>query len=166
MTEIESRYYDKIELLKALNVDIWLKKPNFPIIKKKIIIQTLLFEKHKGIIESFIKLCSKKRGEVKAELISSKELSNDQVSKIKNELAENLSKKIKLDYKYDKSLIVCQKEVMNEMIAKNLKKSDNVYVNDTKDMIFVFNTLFESDKISNDMKKSVWKDLIYSLSYE
>ena len=35
-----------------------------------------------------------------------------------------------------------------------------------KDMIFVFNTLFESDKISNDMKKSVWKDLIYSLSYE
>ena len=35
MTEIESRYYDKIELLKALNVDIWLKKPNFPKIKKK-----------------------------------------------------------------------------------------------------------------------------------
>ena len=29
MTEIESRYYDKIELLKALNVDIWLKKPKF-----------------------------------------------------------------------------------------------------------------------------------------
>ena len=55
---------------------------------------------------------------------------------------------------------------MNEMIDKNLKKSDNVYVNNTKDMIFVFNTLFESDKISNDMKKSVWKDLIYSLSYE
>ncbi len=36
MTEIESRYYDKIELLKALNVDIWFKKPNFPKIKKKI----------------------------------------------------------------------------------------------------------------------------------
>ena len=62
--------------------------------------------------------------------------------------------------------IVCQKEIMNEIVDKNLKKSDNVYVNDTKDMIFVFNTLFESDKISNDMKKSVWKDLIYSLSYE
>ena len=55
MTEIESRYYDKIELLKALNVDIWLKKSNFPKIERKIIIQTLLFEKHKGIIESFIK---------------------------------------------------------------------------------------------------------------
>ena len=57
------------------------------------------------IINSFLRLCSQKRGEVKAELISSKELSDDQVSKIKNELAENFSKKIKLDYKYDKSLI-------------------------------------------------------------
>ena len=59
----------------------------------------------KSILQDFVDTCSKKRGEVKAELISSKELSDDQVSKIKNELAENLSKKIKLDYKYDKSLI-------------------------------------------------------------
>ena len=59
----------------------------------------------KSILQDFVDTCSKKRGEVKAELISSKELSDDQVSKIKNELAENFSKKIKLDYKYDKSLI-------------------------------------------------------------
>ena len=65
--------------------------------------------------------------------------------------------------RYD--LIKEELEELKEAID-NLKKSDNVYVNDTKDMIFVFNTLFESDKISNDMKKSVWKDLIYSLSYE
>ena len=59
----------------------------------------------KSILQDFVDTCSKKRGEVKAELISSKELSSDQVSKIKNELAENFNKKIKLDYKYDKSLI-------------------------------------------------------------
>ena len=47
----------------------------------------------------------KKRGEVKAELISSKELSGEQVSKIKDELSQNFNAKIKLDYKYDKSLI-------------------------------------------------------------
>ena len=51
MTEIESRYYDKIELLKALNVDIWLKKPNFPKIKKKIIIQTLLLKNTKALLK-------------------------------------------------------------------------------------------------------------------
>ena len=42
---------------------------------------------------------------VKAELISSKELSGEQVNKIKDELSQNFDAKIKLDYKYDKSLI-------------------------------------------------------------
>ena len=57
------------------------------------------------ILKDFIDTCSKKRGEVKAELISSKELSGEQVSKIKDELSQNFNAKIKLDYKYDKSLI-------------------------------------------------------------
>ena len=47
----------------------------------------------------------KKRGELKAELKSAKELSNDEISKITNELTENFSSKIKLNYKHDKSLI-------------------------------------------------------------
>ena len=50
-------------------------------------------------------LVQKKRGEVKAELISSKELSGDQVNKIKDGLSQNFNAKIKLDYKYDKGLI-------------------------------------------------------------
>ena len=59
----------------------------------------------KTILQDFVDTCSKKRGEVKAELISSKELSGEQVIKIKDELAQNFNAKIKLDYKYDKSLI-------------------------------------------------------------
>ncbi len=59
----------------------------------------------KTILKDFLDTCSKKRGEVKAELISSKELSEEQVIKIKDELSENFNAKIKLDYKYDKSLI-------------------------------------------------------------
>ena len=59
----------------------------------------------KTILQDFVETCSKKRGEVKAELISSKDLSVEQVNKIKHELSENFSAKIKLDYKYDKSLI-------------------------------------------------------------
>ena len=59
----------------------------------------------KTILQDFVETCSKKRGEVKAELISSKELSGEQVSKIKDELSQNFNAKIKLDYKYDKSLI-------------------------------------------------------------
>ena len=59
----------------------------------------------KTILQDFVDTCSKKRGEVKAELISSKELSGEQVIKIKDELSQNFNAKIKLDYKYDKSLI-------------------------------------------------------------
>ena len=59
----------------------------------------------KTILQDFVDTCSKKRGEVKAELISSKELSGEQVNKIKDELSQNFDAKIKLNYKYDKSLI-------------------------------------------------------------
>ena len=57
------------------------------------------------ILQSFIEICSKKRGELKAELKSSKELSNDEIIKITEELTKNFGSKIKLNYKYDQSLI-------------------------------------------------------------
>ena len=57
------------------------------------------------ILRSFIEICSKKRGEIKAELKSAKELSIDEISKITDELTKNFSSKIKLNYKHDKSLI-------------------------------------------------------------
>ena len=57
------------------------------------------------ILKNFIETCSKKRGELKAELKSAKELSNEEISKITEELTKNFSSKIKLNYKYDKSLI-------------------------------------------------------------
>ena len=57
------------------------------------------------ILKSFIEICSKKRGELKAELKSAKELSNDEIIKITEELTKNFSSKIKLNYKHEKSLI-------------------------------------------------------------
>ena len=57
------------------------------------------------ILRSFIEICSQKRGELKAELKSAKELSSDEILKITDELKKNFSSKIKLNYKHDKSLI-------------------------------------------------------------
>ena len=57
------------------------------------------------ILKDFIETCSKKRGEVKAELISAKELNQTEIKSIKDELTKNFTSKIKLNYKYDKSLI-------------------------------------------------------------
>ena len=57
------------------------------------------------ILKSFIEICSRKRGELKAELKSAKELSSDEITKITDELTKNFSSKIKLNYKHDESLI-------------------------------------------------------------
>ena len=57
------------------------------------------------ILKSFIEICSKKRGELIAELKSAKRLSSDEIKKITDELSTNFSSKIKLNYKHDESLI-------------------------------------------------------------
>ena len=57
------------------------------------------------ILNQFVNTCSKKRGEIKAELISAKKLSDNEINNIKEDLTNNFNSKIKLNYKHDKSLI-------------------------------------------------------------
>tara|TARA_B100000575_G_scaffold275772_1_gene260672 strand:- start:904 stop:1461 length:558 start_codon:yes stop_codon:yes gene_type:complete len=71
---------------------------NFLIIKRRF----FYIEK---ILKSFNEICSKKRGELKAEIRSAKELSQEEISKISEELSKSYKSKIKLNYNYDKSLI-------------------------------------------------------------
>ena len=96
----------------------------------------LLIEKRriffvKKIFESFLKLCSKKRGELKASLISSKELSQQELDSISKELSESMGSTLKLDYKLDKELIGGLKlqlgSIMIDTSIKNkLKKYEQV----------------------------------------
>ena len=57
------------------------------------------------ILKSFEEMCSEKRGEIKAEIKSAKQLSETEINKITDELSNNFKSKIKLNYKYDQSLI-------------------------------------------------------------
>ena len=70
----------------------------------------LLIEKRRiffvnKIIESFLRLCSQKRGEIKASLISSKELSQTELNDISMDLSNSMGSNLKFDYKVDKELI-------------------------------------------------------------
>ena len=76
-----------------------LKNFFFLLIKKRRIFFT------KKIIESFIKLCSKKRGELKGSLISSKELSKSELDDLSKDLSKSVGSNLKLNYKVDKELI-------------------------------------------------------------
>jgi len=57
------------------------------------------------ILQDFLMICSKKRGEVLAKLTSSKELNEVEIEKIKNDLSKNFGSTINLNYKYDPNLI-------------------------------------------------------------
>ncbi len=59
----------------------------------------------KKIVDSFLKLCSRKRGEVKAILISSKKLTSDELNEISTDLSKSMGSNLKFDYKVDESLI-------------------------------------------------------------
>ena len=59
----------------------------------------------KKIIISFLKLTSIKRGEIKASLISSKELTKDELDNISKELSKSLGSSISFKYKVDNNLI-------------------------------------------------------------
>ena len=59
----------------------------------------------KKILDSFLRLCSKKRGEIKASLISSKELSSLELENISKDISTSMGSTIKFDYKVDKDLI-------------------------------------------------------------
>ena len=83
-------------------------KNNFSKILKKflgyITIKNRLFFLEK-IIESFLNLVSKNKGELKAKLISPKKLSVEEQKKIQSELSKDFKSQLKINYEYDPDLI-------------------------------------------------------------
>tara|TARA_Y100001958_G_scaffold144007_1_gene121473 strand:- start:365 stop:922 length:558 start_codon:yes stop_codon:yes gene_type:complete len=59
----------------------------------------------KKIFENFLRLCSTKRGEIKASLISSKKLSESELNEISKDLSNSMGSTLKFDYKVDEELI-------------------------------------------------------------
>ena len=57
------------------------------------------------IIESFLNLVSNNKGELKAKLISSKKLSNQEQDKIKSELSKEFKSDLNIDYEHNPDLI-------------------------------------------------------------
>ena len=92
-----SKAIDKI--FDYLKIENLLKNfTNFLVIKRR-------FFFVEQILNNFIEICSEKRGELKTEIKSAKNLSKDEINKIKDELSKHFTSKIKLNYKYDESLI-------------------------------------------------------------
>ena len=75
------------------------------------------------ILKKFNEICSEKRGELKAEIKSAKNLTQQEIDKISQELSNNFKSEIKLNYTHDQSLIgglVVQ--IGSTMIDTSIKK--------------------------------------------
>ena len=82
----------------------------------------------KKIIKNFLKLCSHKRGEVKASLVSSKNLSTEEKNKISLQFSQSIGSKIKFDYSVDESLIGGVKiQLGSLMVDTSIKNKLNKY---------------------------------------
>ena len=57
------------------------------------------------ILNDFLFICSHERGEIQAELSAAKNLNENEIDNIKNELSSTFGSNIKLEHKYDPSLI-------------------------------------------------------------
>ena len=100
----------------------------------------LLIEKRrfffvKKVFDSFLKLCARKRGEINASLISSKELSHTELDQINKDLSETMGSALKFDYKVDKSLIGGLKLqlgsfMIDTSIKNKLKKYEQIMLED------------------------------------
>jgi len=81
---------------------------NFPEVLKKFLgfvtIKNRLFFLSE-IIRSFLNLVSNNKGELKARLISSKELSKEEKERIKKELSKDFKSQLNIDYEYNPDLI-------------------------------------------------------------
>ena len=82
----------------------------------------------KKIMESFLKLCSKKRGEIIASLISSRELSKSDLDLIRDDLSKAMGSNLRFDFKVDVSLIEGLKlQLGSFMIDTSLKSKLKKY---------------------------------------
>ena len=111
-------------IFEKFNLNNLLKKfLNFLVVKRR-------FFYVEKILKDFVMICSKNRGEISAQLTVAKELSANEINKIKDELSQNFGSNVKLNYTYDPDLIgglIMQVEsVMIDTSIKNkLQKIEN-----------------------------------------
>ena len=86
-------------IFERFNLNNLLKKfLNFLVIKRR-------FFYVEKILKDFVMICSKNRGEISAKLTVAKELNENEINKIKDELSQNFGSNVKLNYNYDPNLI-------------------------------------------------------------
>ena len=149
----KSDYHDKIKLLEALDIDLWVNKKNSQIdntIARNIIIQDFIYEKQPEIIDNFLVAAKKSLKDVEVSYLN--------FEKIINLTTTELNSSVKNIF-----LIICNDDVVRRITTSKFKDK---YIKETKNNRYMFNTLLVSDKITNEIKKAIWEDFLQIKDYE
>ncbi len=150
-------YLNKITLLKLMQSEFYIKKNTIEyeeklILEKKIIICKDLYDKNELIFENLKKAALEFHDKTLIDLRTNQEILSS-VSNFFNSKS-NLS-----------VLIICSKETY-ESVKERYSFNKNICINSEKNNLLVFNTLSLSDKITNTLKKRIWENYKYIISYE
>ena len=151
MIRSKDNYEDKINFLKILNIDFWVTKPIKISYKKKIFVSASINKKHKKLIESFQENTRKFEKSINFEIFDKK-----------NDIEINTDFEEKSFSKY---FILCDTSTKSLLVSE-LQEFEKIYKNKSGNKTFIFNTLFDSDNISNEIKKLIWTDFQFFTKYE
>ena len=153
----EAEYYNKIELLKAMQIDVWVRKKDSSIEKNKEIFKNILIleslkSKHEQVVNNFIVAAKKECPSIEYSYLSQSDLINL--------VNEN-------DVKDETNifLVLCDDKIQ-EILSKKIDIVENFYIDDVKKNTYFFNKLLEEKTITNKMKKEIWNNFLNLVNYE
>jgi len=153
----EAEYYNKIELLKAMQIDVWVRKKDSSVEKNKEIFKNILIleslkSKHEQVVNNFIVAAKKECPSIEYSYLSQSDLLNL--------INEN-------DVKDETNifLVLCDDKIQ-EILSKKIDIVENFYIDDVKKNTYFFNKLLEEKTITNKMKKEIWNNFLNLVNYE
>ena len=153
----EAEYYNKIELLKAMQIDVWVRKKDSSVEKNKEIFKNILIleslkSKHEQVVNNFIVAAKKECPSIEYSYLSQSDLLNL--------VNEN-------DVKDETNifLVLCDDKIQ-EILSKKIDIVENFYIDDAKKNTYFFNKLLEEKTITNKMKKEIWNNFLNLVNYE
>jgi len=143
---------NKIKLLDVINTDIWVKKKiNQNERTKNIYILDTLRNAHGDIINNFIKAVNDNSNKISIKFL-------------KDNLIEELYEEKHPEITTSINLVLCT-NIIKKRASEALEYTENLFISKNNN-IFLFNTLLSSDKITKEIKKSIWENFIFLKNYE
>lgn len=153
----EKEFYNKIELLKFMQADVWLRNKNFGSEKDKKIFKNILIldslrVKHVEVVNNFISAAKKEYPSIDFTFFKEHDLFD-----LVNENHKKNERNIFLVF-YDSKF--------EKILSERVDIIEGFYNNKLENNFFFFNKLLEADVITNKIKKDIWKNFLHTINYE